>query len=352
MSYANILVKEISPISGNMAIPLDTIFQFKLVPYNGSTINIETLEIEVKIQSSAQGTITYNFTHDSPEATYVGIGDTYSISVDVDAENSINFNSNDVITISIDIEDVLNASMRTFYLSYKTIDMNQISAFQDLTRHFTDIIINQEEGRLNYAGTVATFTWQNWLTTVEPEVFINDLLSDGSGYTVDYTNGKITFASALSTGRNKVDSNDATLYEPIDRVNTNYRYSCFTIGQMVSFMDMALKEFNANYPMSNYSITSTHTAAKAAMILGGSYYLYNNILSGFINQQFRVQWGEEEWKDLIDVARTMKENTKEVFKNIIESKKHVLANPQGIIVPEYTLPGGRSRFFSFVFGSY
>ena len=351
MSYANILVKEITPSPNSMSIPLDTVFKFKLVPYNGTTININTLEIIIQINSS-QSNITYTFDSTSDQVSYVGIGNTYAIEIDVDTENSINFNSNDVINLKIDVMDTLNSAMRTMNISYRTIDIAQINAFQDITRHFTEIYVNQEEARLDYAGTIASFTWRNWLTTYEPEVFINDMLSDGSEYAVNYTSGSLTFASALSTGRNKVDSNDVDLYEPIDRVNANYKFSCFTVQQTVSFMEMALSEFNSIYPISHYNTTSTYTTAKAAMILGGSYYMYNHILSGFINQQFRVMFGEDEWKDLIDIAKTMKENTKEVFDKIKESKQHTLVSPQGIVVPEFTLPGGRSRFFSFVFGSY
>lgn len=350
MSFANIIVKELDPPKGDQAIARETVFTFRLAPVGSSTtIDISTLDIEIKVQTSS-GTFTYDITYTSSEVTYTIKGNSYLIEVDVDPDGAVNFDSNETITLTINVDDTDGNSMRQFQTNYRVVNMTQLTALVDLTSEFTEIPINYEQGRISYDGSECNFTWKNWMATQTPVVYVNDMMKN-SGYTPSYVEGKLTFSPVLSSGYNKTDIFNTALYEPIDRVNCDYWYSCFSTKQLTSFMKVALADFNASYPVSSYGVTSSNQAVQAALLLGGAYYLYNAVVAGFLNQQWRVQWGEEEWQNLLNVAEKMKENTKSVFERISEAKRHTLAKGvQGIVIPEYSLPGGRSRFTSILFG--
>lgn len=353
MAYANILVKELSPASGDQSISRETVFSFRLAPAGSSTtIDISTLTIEVKVLTGS-GTFTYNLTSSSDEVTTTVKGNSYAVEIDVDPDGAINFESKDSVMLKINVDDETSPTplhMRQFVASYQVVNMLQIDALNSITSPFTEVPINYEQARISLDGSEASFTWKNWMSTYDPVVYKNDILI-GSGYTPNYTDGKLSFSPVLSSGYNKTDVFDTALYEPIDRVNCDYRYSVFTIQQLISYMRAGVANFNASFPISSYTVNTQNQAVQGAALFGGAYYLYNAVVAGFINQQWRVQWGEEEWQEALNIAKTMKENTKSVFDQIIEAKKHTLAKGiQGIVVPEYTLPGGRSRFFSYLFG--
>lgn len=350
MANANILVKELYPVNGDNSISKETVFSFRLAPAGiSTTIDISTLAIEVKV-TTRNGTFTYTLTNSSDEVTVVQKGNSYAVEVDVDPDGATNFDSQNTVTLKINVDDSDGNSMRTYNAAYRVINSNQLTALVDLTSSFTEIPINYEQGRISLDGSETTFTYNNWMPTIDPIVYKNDIMI-GGGYTVNYTLGKLTFNPVLSSGYNKTDIFNTALYEPIDRINCDYRYSVFTTSQLISFMRAGLADFNSSYPLSNYTLSTPNQAVQGAALLGGAYYLYNAVVAGFINQQWRVQWGEESWQEAADVAKTMKENTKGVFERIIEAKRHTLAKGvQGIVIPQYTLPGGRSRFFTYLFG--
>ena len=353
MAFANILVKELNPESGNTSIPRETVFSFRLAPAGSSTsIDIDTLVIEIKVLTK-NGAFTYDLTNSSDEVTVTQKGNSYKVEIDVDPDGAINFESQESITLKINVSDETSPTalaMRTFNAGYKVINMSQLDALSDITSQFTEVPINYEQGRIALDGSEANFTWKNWMSTIDPVVYKNDILI-GSGYTPNYVSGKLAFSPVLSSGYNKTDIFDTALYEPIDRINCDYRYSTFTTEQLISFMKVGLADFNSSYPITNHTLSTPNQAVQGAALLGGAYYLYNAVVAGFLNQQWRVQWGEEEWRDLIGIAKEMKENTKAAFERISEAKRHSLAKgTQGIVVPEFTLPGGRSRFFSYIFG--
>lgn len=352
MAFAEITVKDISPKENDVAISLDTIFSFRLFPVgNGTSIDIDTLSIEVKETTHGHGTNTYTFTNSSSQVTVTTSGNSYKVEVDVDPDGSNKFSSRSTVVLTVNVSSTGALAMRQFKANYKTVDINQLSALIDVTSTFTEIGINYEQGRINLGGTTCSFTYNNWVQTVVPVVFLNDIPQSSSGYSINYTDGKIIFNPALSSGYNTTDIFTTSLYAPPDRVNCDYFYSCFSNQQLISFMKMGLTYFNANYPISNYTLTSSDPGAIAAAVIGASYYLYNSVVAGFLNQQWRVQWGEEEWHDLIGVATTMKENTSKILEEIKEAKKHTLTkNIIGIVTTDYTLPGGRSRMFRSMFG--
>ncbi len=350
MAFAQINVKELSPRADGSPIPTTTVFSFRLKPYNGETVDISTLSVEVRMQGS-QGSRTLTLTEaDTDEITTTAVGDSYQVTVDIDPDGSSNFETGESVRLQINVSNGSAIAMRQFNADYQVVDGAQLDALRAVTSDLTEVTVNQEQGRIDYSGNVVKFTWDQWVSSYTPEIYKNDVLIN-SGYTIDYVNGELTFATALSTGRNYVDSDDSDLTEAADRINVTYKHSHFSEQELITFMQIALSEFNGSWPISNHNLFTTQPSARAATILGGAYYLYLAVLSGFINQQIRVKWGEDEWQNLVSVAEKAKENVKERFESLKEAKKHTLASPTGIVVPEFTLPGGRSRYFSFVFGS-
>lgn len=347
MANAQIQVKELFPLANDQSIGKDTIFTFRLFPMSGTTIDITTLAVSI-IVSGSNGNFTYTLGYNDSEVTYTSNGSSYNIEIDVDPDG-INFSSKESVTLKINVSDSDGNAMRQLTTSYMVADDEQLGALKELTEQFTEISINNEEARI-YNASTATFTWDNWNSDKDIYVYKNNMRIT-SGYSINYLQGKITFDPDISTGYNKTDIFNSSFYQPIDIITADYNYSLFTDAELIKFLKIALSEYNAQKPQTGYSISFRNSAVQGSILIGAAYYLYNAVVAGFINQQWRVQWGEEEeWEKALEIAKTEKENMKSRWEFLLEAKSKKLAHPMGIVVPEYTLPGGRSRFFTYLFG--
>lgn len=343
MAYANILIKNIFPRENNRSIPLDAIFKFDLVPFNGATLDMSTFSVAVRI-SGGPTAVTQNIIFAQGDSGLVLSGndtDGYSVSLDVFSNFDVNFDDQQTIVLTINVSDAetIPNPMRQVRLKYHTVRRDQLDAFKDLISEVTEISVYREQARINADGTVATFTYRNWNWDFDPVVYKNGLIME-SGYSVDKLTGKITFDTALDTYQDS---------EVIDVIEADYKFSVFTDSELISFMYTALTYFNAAPRHSSYSLSSAPASAQAAILYGGAFNAINAILWGFLNQQSRVKWGETEWKDLQGMLQSMRDVYKGEMDKIIEYKKLRLPAIGAIAVPEYSLPGSRSRFFRYLY---
>jgi hypothetical protein len=162
---------------------------------------------------------------------------------------------------------------------------------------------------------------------------------DGLLYKCDYM-GNVYF----------VDNNgNAVSIHPYDTVFVSYNVKAFTSQHMNSSLNLALQVINAQPGASKYSsIASVPYYYDPALIFGAAYYLLRSLLVQLTQRQRRLLLEDPEasmFGNIKEAAGLYKED----FDKMLE-KLPIARYPgiRGIVVPEFNMPGGRSRFFRYI----
>ncbi|MHA2279270.1 MAG: hypothetical protein ACXAC5_00040 [Promethearchaeota archaeon] len=225
-------------------------------------------------------------------------------------------------------------------------DVEIIAAEIIAFRNFVEALIGyaqripvfHEIGRLNNDRTEASFTFPRWNQPAGSRVFINGRLKEpGEGYDVNYLTGKVTFVDILSS---------------VDEVSCSYTFRWFTDGEIDAFVAQAVEVFNQYPPHSvyllgtlppRYGVTVAHQAAIFA--------LRRLIMDLHFQEPAKVFGGMERADKLMGSLENLKKNMEEEINRLYDQKKYgpYIGLTRTITVPEFTLPGGRSRWFRYLF---
>jgi hypothetical protein len=187
-------------------------------------------------------------------------------------------------------------------------------------------------------STVYGFAYENWNQSPRPVVRVNNRIVD-DGWHADYM-GKIYFDSLMA---------------PEDSISAAYNFSYFSKEELLSFLQFGLKMMNGLPPASDaYS-----TLEQAPSIWDAGILLYSAILAlkrlifGLSWQEKRIIYGRPE--DAQNAAQLYQDLYKSYQETWVEFGKNVKTRKlPGIamyVTPEYTLPGGRSRWFRYLYKS-
>ena len=211
--------------------------------------------------------------------------------------------------------------------------LSKISGTGDTTLTFTDV--SKKGAKFS---TIYGFAYKNWQQDPKPLVFLNKHKVD-DGWHVDY-DGKIYWDSLMA---------------PEDSVNINYQFAYFSKEELLSFLMLGLKAMNSIPPASETYYTLEHTPQvwDYGIILWAAITALKRLIFGWSFQEKRIVYGRPEeaqaalavWQDLY---KSYQELWIEAAKNVKTRKlPGMLIN----VTPEYTLPGGRSRWFRYLFKS-
>jgi hypothetical protein len=227
----------------------------------------------------------------------------------------------------IDIIDPIVITYRTF-LEYLIGQVQRIR-------------INHEIGRLNRARTMAVFTFPRWNQPAGCNVYVNGTLKDpGDGYEVDFLKGHITFSSVLSE---------------FDEIHATYTFRWFTDSEMDAFIAEAVNVFNQYPPHTVFSlgtlavyygragVTVAHQAAVFA--------LRRIIMDMAFQDTAKIFGGMDRADKLMSALMALKQNFEESLKEWYAQKKYgpYVGLTRTLSVPEFTLPGGRSKWVRSMF---
>lgn len=185
-------------------------------------------------------------------------------------------------------------------------------------------------------STIYGFAYRNWQQDPKPLVFLNKRKTD-DGWHVDY-DGKIYWDSLMA---------------PEDSVNINYQFAYFSKEELLSFLVLGLKAMNTIPPASEVysSLEQAPSVWDYGIILWAAITALKRLIFGWSFQEKRIVYGRPEeaqaalalWQDLY---KSYQELWVETAKNVKTRKlPGMLIN----ITPEYTLPGGRSRWFRYLY---
>ncbi len=198
------------------------------------------------------------------------------------------------------------------------------------------IPVYHEIGRLNSTRTIACFTFPRWNQPSRSEVYVNGNVKT-TGFSVDYLKGTITFTDILST---------------LDEIQASYTFRWFTDGEIDAFAIQAVQVFNQYPPHSVYGLTTLPprygiTIAHQAAVFA----LRRLIMDLHFQEPAKVFGGMERADRLIGSLNSLKQNMEEEINKLYEQKKYqpYVGLTKTVTVPEFTLPGGRSRWFRYLF---
>jgi hypothetical protein len=196
---------------------------------------------------------------------------------------------------------------------------------------YTDV--NKKVANLS---TIYSFAYKNWNQDPAPIVRVNNRIRD-DGWHLDY-DGKIYFDTNLT---------------PEDSINVYYNFSYFSRQELMSFLLLGLQMMNSVPPASTIytSLDVCPWEWEACILAYAAKTAMQRLIFGWSFQERKIIWGDTEtaqqaaqlWQDLY-------KDYNEIF--IEQSKNAKTKKLPGIalyVTPEYTLPGGRSRWFRYLY---
>lgn len=209
--------------------------------------------------------------------------------------------------------------------------LSKVSGTGDSTITFTDVTKKGAKFSTTYG-----FAYKNWQQDPKPLVFLNKRKVD-DGWHVDY-DGKIYWDSLMA---------------PEDSVNINYQFAYFSKEELLSFLMLGLKAMNS-VPPSSEVYTSLETAPGIwdyGIILWAAITALKRLIFGWSFQEKRIVYGRpEEAQAALAVWQDLYKSYQEIW---LQASKDVKTRKlPGMLInvtPEYTLPGGRSRWFRYLY---
>ena len=179
-------------------------------------------------------------------------------------------------------------------------------------------------------------TFPRWNQAFGTKIYRNNKLVEGS-YEINYFKGTVSFDSPLSD---------------FDMVHADYNFRWFEDEQLDRFLSNALSIANFYPPQSSYDITTVPNIYIPLVLYGAAKDALRELLMCLNFQQpQQVFGGQEAAQKAFGNMETLKKNYEEEFTRLLEQKKYGrYPRTRAIVTPEFTLPGGRSRWFRYMFG--
>lgn len=234
-------------------------------------------------------------------------------------------------TSSIRVEPAGTTAVQT------TGESRAVAALQRYIRCAQAIPVEAETLRkLPGGGTKVLAQWNKWNLT-NPIVRLNDLAQD-TGFTIDFDLGQITFDNALHS---------------TDIVDATYNFRFFSGEELVGFLNDALNVMNLEPPGSAFTLDTVPDQFIGVLLHGAAANALQSIMFCLMFQkESTIFGGLDRSKDIFNQMETLKQNHLKQFEDG-KRKAKISRWPKiaASVTPEFTLPGGRSRWFRYLFSS-
>lgn len=183
-----------------------------------------------------------------------------------------------------------------------------------------------------------SFHWTkgNWNQKSGIKIYRNkSIISEG--FTIDFPRGVVEFDDPLSN---------------YDNVFADYNFRWFDDADLERFIHNGIQKVNIYPPFSNYNVANVPEPWAVAALYGAAVDALRNLLL-CINFEQPAQFfgGNDEASKRFQQLESLKKNYEDDLQKMLEQKKlgPYKGLTKAIVVPEYTLPGGRSRWFRYLF---
>lgn len=193
-----------------------------------------------------------------------------------------------------------------------------------------------EQSKITEDGRTFYFTFPRWNQTAGVNIYRNKTLIT-SGVEVNYFKGYVRFD---------------LLQSDYDSINADYNFKWFSDLDLDTFLSNAVQAMNSFPPHSAYTLVSLPDRYIPAVLYKASTDALRKLMLCLQFQEpQQVFGGSEKSQQAFSNLETLKKNYEEEWKLLFEQKKYgpYVGLTRSIVVPEFTLPGGRSRWFRYLF---
>jgi hypothetical protein len=143
--------------------------------------------------------------------------------------------------------------------------------------------------------------------------------------------------------------------DPEDMFYAHYHFSYFSDADLLSMLNEAVWVMNATPPASEAysSVANIPFVWRGGVILYAAMQALRKIIFGFTWQERAIIFGEkpEDAQRFIDNCKSLYEGYSTLWLEIRKDIKKRLPGISVQVTPEYTMPGGRSRWFRYMYRS-
>ena len=344
----SIEVRNFFPADESISIPIYSDISFDLVVLDDYTIDITSLTVGIETTSNIdEDNHTLSYAYGDGEIIVVQASAThYKIRVNP----STPYDEGLDVTVSVNVEGTDENSdlyeMVEYTSAFSTNYNGLMSDFKyAFIHHAQEIPVHQEILRKDSTSAPQIFdsAYKLWNRTPTPRIRLNQVLvkSDNTNYpyNINYETGEISFTNALSYN---------------DIVDAEYTFSFFSDEEVESFFRQATSVWNLSPPYGGpLDIYSASQDLRGGLMVGASLFAFREMLYSLAFQQKRIifdnaSWGDG-WVQVKDLIKNLHDLYKDDWEKLLKAKKVRLPSIKNIISPEFSMPGGRSRMFRYLF---
>jgi hypothetical protein len=180
------------------------------------------------------------------------------------------------------------------------------------------------------------FAFGNWNQDPRPTIRNSSKLIS-KGWYPDY-NGNVFFDDPFTSNE--------TIY-------AHYNFAYFSKEEIAGFLDQGIGALNAIPPVSSYrTIEQIPYEWSYGILLYAAVLALRRVLLGMSMQERSIIFGTgDQLSSARDIVRELYQSYLELWKEVSEGIKKKLPNIGMIVIPEYTLPGGRARWYRYLYVS-
>ena len=245
-----------------------------------------------------------------------------------------------------------------------------MSLYNEVQRFMEVAIFDEAPFEWNRNRTMCRMAFKNWNTSPVPQIRISGPSNDGmndpfivldeyeptyqtiDGDTQNYPNGLVYKLDYNGRIWFKDVNGNPVSVQSYDTIHVDYTVQLVTSTDLNQALYMALQTINAQPGTNKHSTpASVPILWDAAMITGATYYLLRKLLTGMSQREFRLLLQDPDQNAFDAVGLLQK--TIEIYQKQWEDDLKKLPIAQyprlfSVVTPEYIMPGGRSRFFRYV----
>ncbi len=203
--------------------------------------------------------------------------------------------------------------------------------------HHTQFIpVYNEQAKVSHDRRTFAFSFGRWNQSPGCKIYRNGVVVTG-GVTVDYANGKITFDESLTE---------------YDQVNADYNFRWFSDEELDRFLSNAIHMLNMFPPVTRRSLYNVEDNYIPIILYGAVVdALRYMMLSLKFQEPQLVFGGADAASKMSSELESLKKNYEETWNKLLEQKKFgpYKGLTRMITTPAFNLPGGRSRWFRYLF---
>jgi len=198
------------------------------------------------------------------------------------------------------------------------------------------IPVYYEEARPSVDNKTFVFNFPRWNQGKNIRIYRNGQIID-SGANIDMFKGRVTFSNSLLTQ---------------ERVSADYNFRWFSDEQLDRFLLNAVQIVNTYPPHSQYTIYSVEDKWIPAVIyIAATDALRELIMCLQFQEPAEVFGGPDAARQASSTFESLKGNYEKTWTELLKNKVFLpyKGRTKAVVTPTFTLPGGRSRWFRYLF---